>query len=54
MKNMNAERRMEMTTKSSTMKYGWCQMINNTVHHYQIPYNIALIIEQLSTHNSML
>ena len=52
--NMNTERSVEITTKASIMKYGWFQMINNTVHYYQTPCNIALIVEQLSNYNSLL
>ena len=54
MKNTKTERSMAMTIKASNMKYGWCQMINDAVHYYQTPYNIALIVEQLSNYNSML
>ena len=45
---------MSMTTKASNMKYGWYQMINNTANYYQTPYNIALIVHQLSNYNSLL
>ena len=53
-KNMKTERRAAMTTKASIMKCGWCQMVNNAVHCYQTPYNIDLIVEQLSSYNNML
>ena len=53
-KNMKTECRAVMTTKESVMKYGWYQMVNNTVHHYQTPYNIALIVEKISSYNSVL
>ena len=33
--------------KESSMKYGWCQKINNTVCYYQMPFSIALILEQV-------
>ena len=30
----------------NSMKYGWYQGVSNTVHYYQTPFNIALILEQ--------
>ena len=54
MKNMKTKRSAAMTIKASVMKYGWHQMVNNTVHHYQTPYAIALIVEKLSNYNSIL
>ena len=40
--------------KASRMKHGWCQTTNNTVCCYQSPFNIALILEQVSNYNSLL
>ena len=53
-KNMKPECSASMTIKAINMTYGWCHMVNNTVHYYQNHYNIALIIEQLSNYNSVL
>ena len=54
MKNTKLERSEAMATKVSIMKHGWCQMVNKTVHCYQTPCNVAAIVEQLSSYNSML
>ena len=54
MKNRKTERRAAMSMKESNTKHGWCQMVNNTVHYYQTPYNISLIVEKLSNYNSIL
>ena len=40
--------------KESSMKHGWYQTINNTVHYYQKLFNIALILEQVSNYNNLL
>ena len=45
---------MELTMKASSMKHGWRQTINNIVHHYQTPFDVALILEQVSNHNNLL
>ena len=36
------------------MKCGWGQTISNTVCYYQTPYNIALILEQVSNYKFLL
>ena len=54
MKSMKTERSVTMTMKVSNMKCGWYQIINDTAHYYQTPCNIALIVEQLSSYNSVL
>ena len=36
------------------MECGWHQTINNTVCYYQTPYDIALILEQVSNYNILL
>ena len=54
MENRKTERSVAMTTKEINMKHGWHQMVKNMVHYYQTPYDIALIVEQLSNYNSML
>ena len=36
------------------MKHGWHETINNAVHYYQPPFNVAVIIEQTSHHNNVL
>ena len=52
--NNSMECSASTTPKASNMKHGWYQTINNTVHYYQTPYNIALIVEQLSNYNVLL
>ena len=42
------------TTRESTMKYGWCKTFNNAVCCYQTPFDIALILEQVSSYNVLL
>ena len=34
--------------RESTMKHGWHQAFNNSVHHCQTPYDVALILQQVS------
>ena len=53
-KNMKPERSTAMTINASNMKYGWCEMVNNAVHYYQKPHDIAVIVEQLSSCNRIL
>ena len=36
------------------MKFRWHQTINNVVCCYQTPFNIALILEQVSNYNNVL
>ena len=36
------------------MKHGSHETFNNTVYHYQTPFNVALILEQVSNHNNVL
>ena len=48
------ECRMASTPKVRSMQYRWYEIINNTVHYFQAPYNIALIVEQLSNYNVLL
>lgn len=36
------------------MKCGWFQIVNCAVHYFQTPFNVALIIEQLSNYNMLL
>ena len=38
----------------STMKHGWHKTLKSTVCCYQTPFDIALILEQVSNHNVML
>ena len=42
------------TIGERTMKYGWYKTLKNTVHYYQTPFDIALILEQVSKHNVIL
>ena len=52
--NTAMENNAKPITKSSRMKHGWHQTISNTVHYYQTPFNIALILEQVSNYNNLL
>ena len=52
--NNSMEHSTSTTPKASNMNYGWYQILNNTAHHYQTPYNVALIVEQLSNYNVLL
>ena len=52
--NTKMENSMATMTNASIMKYGWWQILNNTAHCYQTPYNIALILEQVSSYNMLL
>ena len=36
------------------MKCGWCETIDNTVFYHQTPFNVAVILEQLSNYNNVL
>ena len=36
------------------MKCGWCDTIKNALFHHRTPFNVAVIIEQLSNCNNML
>ena len=38
----------------STLKHGWHKTLNNTVCCYQTPFDIALILEQVSQCNMIL
>ena len=42
--NAAMENNAEPTTKVSSMKHGWNQIINNTVCYYQTPFNIDVIL----------
>ena len=48
------ENNAEPITKASDMKHEWHPTINNTVHYYQTPFNVALILDQVSNHNNLL
>ena len=36
------------------MKHGWHHAINKTVRYYQTPFNLALILKEVSTYNNFL
>ena len=36
------------------IKYGWYETINNTVFHHRTPFNVAEMVEQLSSYNNIL
>ena len=46
-------KRKKITTVNS-MKYGWCQAVNNVVCYFQTQFNIALILDKASNYNNML
>ena len=48
------ECRTSSTSEVRNMKYGWFQIANVTVHYFQTPFNVALIVEQLSNNNVLL
>ena len=52
--NSIMESRTATTPKASSIQYGWYEIVNNTVHFFQTPCNIALIVEQLSNYNVIL
>ena len=39
------------TIRESTMKDGWCKTFNNAMYYYQMPFDIALILDQVSNYN---
>ena len=41
-------------TRANSMKHGWHRTFNNVVCCYQIPFNIALILEQVSNYNNVI
>ena len=50
----NMEHRTSLTSKARNMKCGWYQIVNDTAHYLQMPYNIVVIVEQLSNYNMLL
>ena len=50
----NSMENMLSTSKARNMKHGWCQMVNGTVHYFQMPFNLAIIVEQLSNYDMLL
>ena len=42
------------TIRESTIKCSCCKTLKNRVCYYQTPFDIALILEQVSNHNVML
>ena len=42
------------TIGESTMKYGWHEILKNTVCCRQTPFDVALLLWQVSNHNVML
>ena len=45
--NTSLENITEKITAVNNMNHGWHQTVNNAVHYYQTPFNIALILEQV-------
>ena len=52
--NVFLENSTAPTKGESTMKHGWHKTLKNTVLCYQTPFNVALILEQVSNYNVML
>ena len=50
----NTESRTPSSSEERNMKYGWFQIVNDIVHYFQSPFNVALIVEQLSNYNMLL
>ena len=50
----NMEHRTSPTSKSSNMKHGCFQIVNDAAHFFQTPYNIAVMLEQSSNYNTLL
>ena len=40
--------------REGNVKHRWCQTVDNTVHCYHTPYDIAVILEQVSNYNVLL
>ena len=53
-KNAEMKCGTELMTKGSSMKNGLHQKINNVVHCYQTPLDVAVILEQVSNCNDLL
>ena len=41
----NMEHRTSSTSKVSNMKHGWHQIVNDSVHYFQTPRNVAVTLE---------
>ena len=52
--NAEMENNSVLITIESSMKHRWHQTINSTVHCYQTPFNISMILEQVSNYNNLL
>ena len=52
--NNSTEGRTPSSSEERNMKHRWFQIVNGTVHCYQSPFNVALIVEQLSNYNMLL
>ena len=48
------ECRTSSTIEVRNIKCGWFQIVNGAVHCYQSPFNVSLIVEQLSNYNVLL
>ena len=42
------------TIRESMMDHRWHKIFNNTVHYYQMPFDIALTLEQVSNYDVLL
>ena len=52
--NTVVEHSAALTIRESTMKHGWCKTFNNAVCCYQTPFDVALILEEVSNYNFLL
>ena len=52
--NAAIENNTELITKANSIKHGWFQTINNAVCYYKTPFNVAMILEQVSNCNNFL
>ena len=52
-KNELLKEKVNMAIGESTMKHGWCKTVKNAACCYQTPFDVALILEQVSKHNVM-
>ena len=52
--NNSTDSRTPSSSEERNMKHGWFQIVNSTVHYFQSPFNVALIVQQLSNYNMLL
>ena len=52
--NAAVENITEQIITVNSVKHRWHETINNTTCYYQMNFNIAFVLEQLSSHNSII